>query len=102
MFFDVLLLDGVSLLSLPYSDRRNILERTIRLSPGYAMLAERSCIDMTRSNAEESFRKIFSSLVSDHQEGAVLKADGAGYNERRWPWVKASTPARMTLLGKRY
>ncbi|KAM5530825.1 hypothetical protein V8D89_015515 [Ganoderma adspersum] len=88
VFFDVLLLDGVSLLLIPYSERRHILERTIRLSPGYAMLAERTSIDMTRPDADESCRAAFSSLISDRQEGAVLKADGATYNERRWPWVK--------------
>ncbi len=57
------------------------------------MLAERTCIDTTRPNADESFREAFSSLISDRQEGAVLKADGALYNERRWPWVKASNSA---------
>ncbi|PIL24908.1 hypothetical protein GSI_12795 [Ganoderma sinense ZZ0214-1] len=93
VFFDVLLLDGVSLLSFPYSDRRNILERTIRVSLGYAMLAERTCVNATRPDAEGLFRQAFSTLISDHQEGAVLKADGAAYNERRWPWVKASPAA---------
>ncbi|KAI1796725.1 hypothetical protein LXA43DRAFT_571479 [Ganoderma leucocontextum] len=88
VFFDVLLLDGVSLLSLPYSERRRILEGTIRVTPGYAMLAARICIDMTRLNADQSCRTAFSSLIADRQEGAVLKADGATYNERRWPWVK--------------
>ena len=95
VFFDVLLLDGVSLLPLPYSHRRNILEEAIRVLPGYAMLAERTCIDMTRRNAEESFRKVFSSLVADRGEGAVLKAEGAAYNERRWPWVKVSKLERV-------
>ena len=102
MFFDVLLLDGVSLLSFPYSERRSILERTIHLTPGYAMLAERTCIDMTRPNADESCRAVFSSLISDRQEGAVLKADGATYNERRCPWVKASDSSGMTWFAKRH
>lgn len=101
VFFDVLLLDGVSLLSFPYSERRHILERTIRLFPGYAMLAERTSIDMTRPDADESCREAFSSLVSNRQEGAVLKADGATYNERRWPWVKASDPAGTMWFAKR-
>lgn len=91
VFFDVLLLDGVSLLSFPYSERRGILERIIRVVPGYAMLAERTCIDKTRRDAKESFRGVFASLIADRQEGAVLKADASTYNERRWPWVKASS-----------
>ena len=60
------------------------------------MLAERTCIDMRCVDAEKSFRKVFASLVADRQEGAVLKADAATYNGRRWPWVKASTI--MTIL----
>ena len=60
------------------------------------MLAERTCIDMRRVDAEESFRKAFASLLADRQEGAVLKADAATYNGRRWPWVKASSI--MTIL----
>ncbi|KAI0700149.1 hypothetical protein C8T65DRAFT_831678 [Cerioporus squamosus] len=88
VFFDILLLNGTSLLSFPYSERRAILEQVIRVVPGYSMLAERVCIDMKRAGAAESLRKAFATLIADHQEGAVLKADGAQYGERRWPWVK--------------
>ncbi|KAI0358264.1 hypothetical protein OH77DRAFT_1449955 [Trametes cingulata] len=88
VFFDVLLLDGVSLLSLPYGQRRSVLERVMNVKPGYAMLAERTCIDMKSKEPEEQLRRVFARAIANHQEGVVLKAAGATYAERRWPWVK--------------
>ncbi|KAI0332785.1 hypothetical protein GY45DRAFT_1273530 [Cubamyces sp. BRFM 1775] len=88
VFFDILLLDGVSLLSLSYAERRVILEQVITVKAGHAMLAERTCIDMRHANAEETLSRAFARVIADHQEGVVIKADGARYAERRWPWVK--------------
>ena len=93
VFFDILLLDGTSLLSFPYSERRAVLERVIRTKPGYSMLAERTCIDMKRGDPAEALRETFATLIADYQEGAVLKADSAQYGEWRLPWVKASSSA---------
>ncbi|KAI0369767.1 hypothetical protein BV20DRAFT_1044223 [Pilatotrama ljubarskyi] len=88
VFFDILLLNGVSLLSLPYGQRRAVLERAIRKKPGYAMLAERTCIDMKSKDPAEELRRVFARVIANHQEGIVIKAGGATYAERRWPWVK--------------
>ncbi|KAI9062683.1 hypothetical protein FKP32DRAFT_1652628 [Trametes sanguinea] len=88
VFFDVLLLDGVSLLSYPYGSRRSILETVLKTRPGYAMLAERTCVEMGRADTEEKLRRAFARAIADHQEGVVIKADGARYAEKRWPWVK--------------
>ena len=100
VFFDVLLIDDVSLVSFSYADRRAALERTIRTQPGYAMLAERTCIDLNRSDAEESCRRTFATLLANYQEGAVIKAECAQYGEKRWPWVKVSR--LVHLLSSRY
>ena len=91
IFFDVLLMDDVSLLSLPYSERRATLERAVQAIPGYAMLAERTCIFLNQPNAKESFVQAFARLLANHQEGAVLKAECGQYCEKRLPWVKVST-----------
>ncbi|KAI0742007.1 hypothetical protein C8Q80DRAFT_1260737 [Daedaleopsis nitida] len=88
VFFDILLLDGVSLLSLPYSERRATLEQAVRVVPGYSMLAERTCVDTTHPDALDTLREAFAKLEADHQEGAVLKADEAQYGEWKMPWVK--------------
>ncbi|KAI0642398.1 hypothetical protein C8Q79DRAFT_251688 [Trametes meyenii] len=88
VFFDVLLLDGVSLLPLPYGERRAALERLVHVRPGYAMLAERTCVDLRRANAADALRRVFAHAIANHQEGVVIKAEGARYAEKRWPWVK--------------
>ncbi|KAI0831933.1 hypothetical protein BC628DRAFT_1350625 [Trametes gibbosa] len=88
VFFDVLLIDDVSLLSHSYGERRKMLEQVVHSRHGYAMLAERTCVDTSRANAKEMFRRAFSRTIADHQEGVVVKADVAQYAERRFPWVK--------------
>ncbi|KAI0630766.1 hypothetical protein C8Q77DRAFT_1135097 [Trametes polyzona] len=88
VFFDVLLVDDLSLLSFPYGERRSILEGIITPKPGYAMLAERTLIDLASEDPQDALRRAFARVVADHQEGVVVKADGATYAERRWPWVK--------------
>ncbi|CDO68359.1 hypothetical protein BN946_scf184815.g6 [Trametes cinnabarina] len=88
VFFDVLLLDGVSLLHFPYDERRSILETIIRTRSGHAMLAERTCIEMGRVDTKEKLREAFAQVIADHQEGVVIKAERASYAEKRWPWVK--------------
>ena len=88
VFFDILLIDGVPLLSSGYAERRAALERVIKTTPGYAMLAERTCIDLTLPDADEVCRQAFSKLLANYQEGAVLKAESAQYAEGRLPWVK--------------
>ncbi|KAI0955281.1 hypothetical protein AcW1_006907 [Taiwanofungus camphoratus] len=94
VFFDILLLDDVSLLLSPYSSRRTLLESVIELTPGRAMLAERSPVSLSLSasdglsEAETQLRVLFSRLIADHQEGVVLKADEGRSNDWRQPWVK--------------
>ncbi|KZT07561.1 uncharacterized protein LAESUDRAFT_115651 [Laetiporus sulphureus 93-53] len=89
VFFDVLFLDDQSLLPVPYSRRRVVLESIINTAPGHAMLAERTPISLTcQSDGNAQLRTIFSGLIADHQEGVVLKADESRYNDWRLPWVK--------------
>ncbi|KAF8892101.1 hypothetical protein BD779DRAFT_1510846 [Infundibulicybe gibba] len=66
VFFDILLLDSFSLLSTPYSRRRDILESLTITIPGSSMLTS----------------------IANHEEGLVLKAEKSGYNEYGSPWVK--------------
>ncbi|KZT70831.1 hypothetical protein DAEQUDRAFT_688765 [Daedalea quercina L-15889] len=96
VFFDILFLDDTSLLSSPYSVRRKTLEDLLHLKPGHVMLTERVTIDMGPNasaggievDAEALLRKVFAAVIADHQEGLVLKADEAPYNDWKMPWVK--------------
>ncbi|KAG7443683.1 uncharacterized protein BT62DRAFT_325260 [Guyanagaster necrorhizus] len=89
VFFDVLYLNSVSLLSSSYRDRRRILESIIKPIPAYAMLSDRIPILMHNpEEAEARFRQIYAESIADYQEGVVLKADDGGYNRAGCPWVK--------------
>jgi DNA ligase-4 len=91
VFFDILVLDSVPLLSHPYSVRRTLLESVVERIPGRAMLADRVPIELNRGageEAEKSLRRIFADRIADHQEGIVIKSDEGMYNDRREPWVK--------------
>ena len=91
VFFDVLLLDSVCLLSTPYAQRREILESIVRPISGQSMISERVPIDLhsqDETTALMTLQKIFEAVVDDRQEGIVLKADEAFYNDFRAPWVK--------------
>ena len=89
VFFDILVLDSESLLWIPYSTRRALLESVVQQRPGYAMLADRVPISMTcNDQAEDDLIHVFAKLQADHEEGAVLKADESRYNDYSLRWVK--------------
>lgn len=91
VFFDVLMIDSVSLLTKTYAERRAVLESTIITRHGYSMLAERRSIPMGHGVDEcsvELLERIFAKLISGHEEGAVLKADEGRYCDWSLPWVK--------------
>ncbi|KAJ7583386.1 hypothetical protein C8J56DRAFT_953899 [Mycena floridula] len=90
VFFDILLLDGVSQLSAPYSERRKLLESLIQLARGESMIADRFPINLRRGiqHATMELNKIFAGAKADFQEGLVIKANDSGYNQWNKPWVK--------------
>ena len=93
VFFDILLIDDQSLLYHTYARRRALLENLIIRKHGYAMLAERACVETggrMGGGAEEMVR-VFAGLLSRHEEGAVIKAEEGVYGG--WgvsAWVKVS------------
>lgn len=89
VFFDVLMVDSSSLLYRPYSHRRSILESLINQRPGYAMLSERTAIDMgCRNEARDDLTCVFANTIAAHEEGLVLKAEESKYGDWKLPWVK--------------
>ncbi|KAJ6621297.1 hypothetical protein B0H10DRAFT_2017849 [Mycena sp. CBHHK59/15] len=90
VFFDILLLNSTSLLSVPYSTRRSILQSVIRPVPNRAMLAERKPIATHSSPTDQnqSLYHAFAQCLAYPEEGLVLKAGEAGYNDKHFPWVK--------------
>ncbi|KAF8202116.1 hypothetical protein BJ912DRAFT_943800 [Pholiota molesta] len=89
VFFDILYLDSKSLLGVPYSTRRELLEKHIRTEPGKAILAARYPINMSSTvKAEDALRRTFAEHIAAYEEGLVLKAGDARYNDYQKPWVK--------------
>lgn len=84
-------LDSQSLAHRSYADRRAILERTVRVRPGYAMLVERYPVDLRSfETGMVELESTFAKLLADHQEGAVLKAEESRYCDWDLRWVKVS------------
>ncbi|KAF7370772.1 DNA ligase [Mycena sanguinolenta] len=90
VFFDILMLDSKSLLSVPYSSRRAILESVIQPLPNRAILADRTriALNLTPSDNVPMLHHVFAQCLARPEEGLVLKAAEASYNDMRFPWVK--------------
>ncbi|KAF8586434.1 hypothetical protein K439DRAFT_1387139 [Ramaria rubella] len=90
VFFDIMFLNGGSLLGKGYNERRALLERTINVVPGYVTLTRRQRINLSRGihPALRDLALVFAEHVANHQEGLVLKASSSTYNDNRYPWVK--------------
>ncbi|KAF7309678.1 DNA-LIGASE-A3 domain-containing protein [Mycena indigotica] len=90
VFFDILLLNGTSLLNMAYSSRRSILESIIQPLPTRSMLTTRVKIAL-EGHPPEGFATIENTLathIASGEEGLVLKAAESRYNDWRLPWVK--------------
>ncbi|KAF9005903.1 hypothetical protein BDQ17DRAFT_316501 [Cyathus striatus] len=88
VFFDILMLNSVSLLQTPYSHRREMLESLIKQVPGKAILSARYPINMKGFQPSNELRRIFAQHIADHEEGLILKAEESQYNDYNFPWVK--------------
>jgi DNA ligase 4 len=91
VFFDVLSLNGNSLLHKSYNARRAILESLIRSIPGETMLAHRTPIELHRRGFTDSLKDLestFANCISNSEEGLILKAAESRYHDWSLPWVK--------------
>ncbi|ORX37868.1 hypothetical protein BD324DRAFT_650411 [Kockovaella imperatae] len=89
-FFDILHLDGHSLLTEDYERRRQLLESVLQPIEGFASLAERTAIDLGvgRSVALQALQVVFDKCNETRCEGLVIKAGRSSYMDPRWRWVK--------------
>ncbi|KAG9041431.1 hypothetical protein FS837_012271 [Tulasnella sp. UAMH 9824] len=90
VFFDVLYVDGASLVNKPYECRRRILERIINPIPGFSMLAERVQIKLGQSDSVEQLRSVMARRIAEFEEGLVIKPACSKYNELtpNMRWIK--------------
>ena len=75
VYYDILLLDGESLLNVRHSDRLQILQRIIHVSRGTAEIVRGQFIDFDSPLGASNLRKIFAQTIISKSEGLVLKTD---------------------------
>ncbi|KAJ9121395.1 hypothetical protein QFC24_004733 [Naganishia onofrii] len=89
-YFDILHINGQSLLDQSYNSRRSLLESVIRIIPGFCQLAERTNIDISQgmASAAAQLNAAFQRSSDRLEEGLVLKAAESTYNDRSLRWIK--------------
>jgi DNA ligase-4 len=80
VYYDILLLDGRSLLDVRHSERFKLLEELVRCDRGQAELIQRQIINTNHPMAASALRNAFAKVITDRSEGLVLKADQPYFN----------------------
>ncbi|KAJ9143762.1 DNA ligase 4 [Pleurostoma richardsiae] len=75
VYFDLLLVDDESLLSMKNSERFQRLSNLVRCETGHVELADRRIIDFSSRRAASQLRDAFASCITRREEGLVLKPD---------------------------
>lgn len=75
VYYDILMVDDMSLLGVKQSERRQQLERVVKTTPGRSELVFRQVIDFDHRLAASHLRKAFASVIVHRGEGLVLKPD---------------------------
>ncbi|KAK4203840.1 hypothetical protein QBC40DRAFT_262139 [Triangularia verruculosa] len=75
VYYDILMLDDMSLLSVKHSERRQKLKELITVVPGHSALVKRILIDCDRRTAKSDLRRAFAKCITAKGEGLVLKSD---------------------------
>ncbi|KAI9851996.1 MAG: hypothetical protein M1838_002119 [Thelocarpon superellum] len=95
VFFDLLLLDDVSTLAQPYSERVQRLEDLVQPIAGRASLASRERLDGASRSAKSTLTNAFAQAITQRWEGYVLKPCDQPYltftadrEDRRCFWIK--------------
>ncbi|PTB42312.1 hypothetical protein M441DRAFT_45999 [Trichoderma asperellum CBS 433.97] len=80
VYYDILLLNGRSLLDVRHSERFKLLEEVVHCDRGQAELVQRQIINTNHPMAASALRNAFAKVITDRSEGLVLKADQPYFN----------------------
>ncbi|KAK4169082.1 hypothetical protein QBC43DRAFT_356672 [Cladorrhinum sp. PSN259] len=75
VYFDVLMIDDQSLLSIKHSERFKRLKQLVTVVPGRSDLVRRVLVDFNSRIAASDLRRVFARCITERQEGLVIKAD---------------------------
>lgn len=80
VYYDILLLDDLSLLDVRHSERFKVLEQIVHCDKGRAELVPRQIIDFGHGYAVSDLRNAFARVIMERGEGLVLKPDDPYFN----------------------
>ncbi|KAM6486800.1 hypothetical protein HDV62DRAFT_351770 [Trichoderma sp. SZMC 28011] len=80
VYYDILLLDGQSLLDVRHSERFKLLEKLVRCDRGQAELIQRQIINTSHPMAALTLRNAFAKVITQRGEGLVIKSDQPYFN----------------------
>ncbi|KAL2143251.1 hypothetical protein VTI28DRAFT_10623 [Corynascus sepedonium] len=80
VYYDLLMVDNESFLSVKHSERFERLKSLITPVPGRSSLVKREVIDCDRPSAVSDLRRVFAKCITARGEGLVLKADDPYFN----------------------
>ncbi|KAL7945447.1 hypothetical protein V8C42DRAFT_323185 [Trichoderma barbatum] len=80
VYYDILLLDGQSLLNVRHSERFKLLEKIVRCDRGQVELVQRQIINTNHPMAASALRNAFAKVITNRSEGLVLKSDQPYFN----------------------
>ncbi|KOS19671.1 DNA ligase 4 [Escovopsis weberi] len=101
VYYDILLLDGESLLNTKHSQRFELLKRTIHCSRGRAEIVPRQIIDTGHEFGASSLRNAFEKIIHAKGEGLVLKADLPyfNFNNKHLPFTGRCIKLKKEYIG---
>ncbi|UKZ70545.1 uncharacterized protein TrAtP1_011525 [Trichoderma atroviride] len=102
VYYDILLLDGRSLLDVRHSERFKLLEEVVRCDRGQAELIQRQIINTNHPMAASALRNAFAKVITDRSEGLVLKADQPYFNFHNYerPFTNHCIKLKKDYIGR--
>lgn len=102
VYYDILLLDGKSLLHVSHCERFKLLEKIVHLEIGLAELVPRHVIDSGNGMAASTLRKAFAKVIVEKGEGLVLKPDKPyfNFNDNGQPFSGRCIKLKKEYIGK--
>ncbi|KAF0326080.1 ATP dependent dna ligase domain protein [Colletotrichum asianum] len=101
VYYDVLLVDGESLLGVRHSERFKRLTDLVTCREGFAELVERQVVSFSQPMAASHLRKAFAKSIAARDEGLVLKPDDPyfDFSENRRPFSGCPIKLKKEYIG---
>jgi len=101
VYFDLLVLDGQSLLGLKRAERFRALEKLVLRKEGRAEIVQREVIDFHKASAASDLRKAFAKCILSRDEGLVLKRNDPyfDFGSKSVPYKSCAIKLKKEYIG---